>query len=59
LLGNFPQANQAYAIGVDYSPETLVIGAPAQIRPRIDGSCDCLPKKVWPPKSQDTSQGAQ
>src|SRR5580693_8603564 len=40
-------------------PETLVIGAPAQIGPRIDGSCDRLPKKVGRTKRGRPSQHAR
>src|SRR6516165_4273011 len=44
---------------MDYSAEALAIGAPAQIGPRIDGSCDGLPKKVRRTQRQDTSQRAR
>src|SRR6516162_3009542 len=44
---------------MDYPPEALTIGPPAQIGTRIDGSRDGLPKKVWRTQRQDTSQRAR
>src|SRR6516165_7343884 len=56
---DLPEPGETNAVGMQQPPETFIIGAPAQIRPRIHSALYRLAKEIRETRRQDAAQNAE